>query len=133
MNKHLVFALGFLCWINTDARATDWAHWRGPEQNGVSRERDLPDHWSEDPSDKDNNLIWKAPFGSRSTPLVMGKRVYLINDAGAGISEQERVVCLDADSGKLLWEKRFNVFLVDIVSSRVGWTSPAGDAETGYV
>jgi hypothetical protein len=24
---------------------TEWAHWRGPEQNGVSREVDLPLSW----------------------------------------------------------------------------------------
>ena len=24
------------------ASAADWIHWRGPEQNGVSREKNLP-------------------------------------------------------------------------------------------
>jgi outer membrane protein assembly factor BamB len=120
-------------WPLTPAAAGDWLHWRGPEQNGVSRERDLPDRWSTDPSAPDNNLLWKAPYGCRSTPLVMGRRVYLINDAGDGIDTQERVMCFDADSGKVLWEHRFNVFHTDIVSSRLGWTNLAGDAETGNV
>jgi outer membrane protein assembly factor BamB len=63
----------------------------------------------------------------------MNGRVYIIGDAGQGSNEQERVVCFDADSGKPLWEHRFNVFLTDIVSSRVGWTNLAGDTETGNV
>jgi outer membrane protein assembly factor BamB len=114
-------------------QAGDWLQWRGPEQNGVSREKDLPDRWSTDPKDPDSNLWWKAPYGCRSTPLVMGKRVYIINSAGMGTSECERIMCFDADSGKVLWEYRFNVWHCDIVSSRVGWTNLAGDAETGNI
>lgn len=125
-----ITALLILAWLGPALSAGDWLHWRGPEQTGVSRERDLPEKWSES---KGGNLIWKAPYGSRSTPLVMGGRIYLINDVESGITEQERVVCLDEKTGALLWEKRFNVFLVDIVSSRVGWTNLAGDAETGYL
>src|SRR3954470_22511205 len=30
--------------------ATEWSSWRGPEQNGVSRERDLPEKFSLDAS-----------------------------------------------------------------------------------
>ncbi|MCS6850241.1 MAG: PQQ-binding-like beta-propeller repeat protein [Gemmataceae bacterium] len=113
--------------------AADWLHWRGPEQNGVSREKDLPETWSPDPKAPNNNLIWKVPYGCRSTPLVMNGRVYIINDCDEGINEQERVMCFDAATGKLLWEHRFNIFFTDIVSSRVGWTNLAGDAETGNV
>ena len=113
--------------------AADWLHWRGPEQNGVSREKDLPDKWSPDEKAANNNLLWKAPYGCRSAPLVQGNHVYLINSAGTGYSEGERVLCLDADTGKLLWENKFNVFLSDVVSSRVGWTNLAGDPETGNV
>jgi outer membrane protein assembly factor BamB len=63
----------------------------------------------------------------------MGGRVFFMNDAGEGLTEQERVVCLDADTGKLLWERRVNVFFTDIVSARLGWASMAGDPDTGYV
>ncbi|HEX3315386.1 MAG TPA: PQQ-binding-like beta-propeller repeat protein, partial [Gemmataceae bacterium] len=111
----------------------NWSHWRGPEENGVSRERDLPLKWSDKLDGLGENVLWKSPYGTRSTPIVQNGRVYIVNDVDSGINEQERICCLDAKSGKLLWERRFNVFLVDIVSSRVGWTSMAGDPETGYV
>src|ERR1043166_7441366 len=131
---HWLLLLGVLCvFARGSAYAGDWLHWRGPEQNGVSREKDLPESWSPDPKAPNNNLIWKAPYGCRSTPLVMNGRVYIINDAGEGIHEQERVMCFDAETGKVLWEHRFNVFHTDIVSSRVGWTNLAGDAETGNI
>jgi outer membrane protein assembly factor BamB len=60
-------------------------------------------------------------------------RLYAINLAGKGITEQERVFCLDLASGNLLWEHRFNVFHTDIPNSRVGWASVAADPDTGNI
>ncbi len=115
------------------ALAADWSQWRGPWQTGVSPEKNLPGTWSPNPNDPDNNLIWKAPYGCRSTPLVMNGRVYIINNVGKDVTEQERVMCLDAGTGKVLWERAFNVFHVDIVSVRLGWASLAGDPKTGNI
>jgi outer membrane protein assembly factor BamB len=123
--------------VNT-ASAGDWADWRGPHQDGTSPEKGLPDDFSIDPNNP-KNLVWQAPYGGRSCPLVMDGHVYIINAAGGGVNaaqretQQERVLCLDADSGKLLWEHKFNVFLTDIVADRLGWTNLAGDPETGNV
>jgi outer membrane protein assembly factor BamB len=111
------------------SHAGDWVSWRGPEQNGVSRESGLPESWSQGGL----NVVWKAPYGGRSTPIVMGGRVYLLNLAGEGPTLQERLMCLDSETGKLHWEHRFPIFLTDIPPARVGWTSPAGDPETGTV
>src|SRR6516162_9948337 len=134
MNKMLTLLLGGgLVLAAADCRAENWAHWRGPEQTGVSRDTNLPDRWSTDPSAPDNNLIWKSPYGGRSTPLVQNGRVYIINGVGEDITQQERVMCFDADTGKVLWEHKFNVWLTDIVADRLGWTNMAGDPETGNV
>jgi outer membrane protein assembly factor BamB len=115
------------------AGAGDWAHWRGPLQTGVSPERDLPEKFSTDPKKPDNNLIWQTNVGGRSTPIVMGDHVYLINSVGEKENEQERVVCFDAKTGKIVWEHKFNVFFTDIASVRVGWTNLVGDVETGNI
>ncbi|MCC6419862.1 MAG: PQQ-binding-like beta-propeller repeat protein, partial [Gemmataceae bacterium] len=129
----LVFTLCALGAFARNAPAADWSHWRGPFQSGFSPEKDLPAEWSPDPRAENNNLIWKAPYGCRSTPLVMSGRVYFINNVGKEITEQERVMCLDADTGKLIWEHKFNVWHTDIVSVRLGWTNLAGDPKTGNV
>ena len=109
--------------------ASDWAEWRGPARDGISAEKNLPARWS--PAGE--NLAWKAPYGGRSAPIVMDNRVYLQNTAGKGETEQERLMCFNADTGKLLWEHRFNVFLSDVPPHRVGWASPVGDPATGNV
>ncbi len=109
--------------------ASDWTESRGPARDGISTEKNLPVKWS--PTGE--NLLWKAPYGGRSGPIVMGDRVYLQNTAGSGETEQERIMCFNADTGKLLWEHRFNVYLSDVPPHRVGWASPAGDPATGNV
>jgi outer membrane protein assembly factor BamB len=120
-------------WLTSPpARAENWDQWRGPEQTGVSRDTGLPDRFAPD-KPGENNLIWKAPYGGRTTPIVMNGKVYLINQVGEGLSDQERVMCLDEKTGDKVWEYRFNVWLTDIVTARVGWTQLAADPETGNV
>ena len=115
----------------------DWTHWRGPEQNGVSREANLPDDWSLEPR---KNVAWVAETGGRSTPIVLNGRVFLncrtkddINDPDELIHSQDQVICWDAETGEELWRDKFNVFQTDIPAPRVGWASMCGDKETGYV
>jgi outer membrane protein assembly factor BamB len=108
---------------------SDWAEWRGPARDGISTEKNLPVKWS--PTGE--NLAWRAPYGGRSAPIVMGDRVYLQNSAGKGETLQERVMCFNADTGKLLWEHRFNIYLSDVPPHRVGWASPVGDPSTGNI
>ena len=42
-------------------------------------------------------------------------------------------MALDADTGKVVWEYKFNIFQSDVPPHRVGWASPAADPETGNV
>ena len=103
-----------------------WSNWRGPQQDGTSAETGLPSSWSP----KGENLVWKVPVGGRSAPIVMGDRLFLVNSAGEGETEQEQVVCLDANTGKTLWQYRFNIFGSDVPPHRIGWASPVGDPTT---
>ena len=112
-----------------DALAADWPSWRGPNQTGSSSQTGLISSWSLD----GDNLLWKADFIGRSTPIVLNNRVYVIGRIGMDITEQERVACFDAETGILLWDHRFNVFHSTIPFNRLGWTSLAGDMETGYI
>jgi outer membrane protein assembly factor BamB len=113
------------------ADSMDWPNWRGPELNGVSRETGLIEKWSP----KGENLLWKRDdLGGRSTPICMRGRLYtIVRDNPDTEIEGEKVVCLDAASGKTLWENKFNVFLSDVPDTRVGWSSVVGDPQTGNV
>jgi outer membrane protein assembly factor BamB len=64
----------------------------------------------------------------------MDGRLYTITrDRPGSVNEGEKVVCADAETGKVLWEHVFNVYLSDVPDTRVGWSSVVGDPETGRV
>jgi outer membrane protein assembly factor BamB len=107
----------------------NWPEWRGPGRTGASTATGLPSAWS--PTGE--NLAWKVPYGSRSAPVVFGDHLYLQTSSGAGATLQERVMCFNADTGKLLWEHRYNLFTSDVPPHRIAWAAPAVDPATGNV
>ena len=107
----------------------DWPELRGPHRDGSSLETGLLETWELD----GENFLWRAPYGGRSSPIVMGNRVYVQNPAERGPQLQERVMALDADTGEMIWDYRFNIFQSDVPTHRVGWASPAADPETGNI
>ena len=113
----------------TMASASDWPEWRGPSRDGHSSETNLPSKWSP----KGENLAWRIPIGSRSSPVVFGNRLYLNSPVGDLANTQERLVAIDAESGKIVWEKRFSQYLSDVPQHRASWASPAVDPETGNI
>jgi outer membrane protein assembly factor BamB len=124
--------------ISASAAATadplDWPNWRGPQQNRVSMEKGLVDKWSPEGGEASNVLWSKKELGGRSTPIVMRGKLYTItHDKPETAVEGEKVVCVDAATGKPIWEHRFNVSLSDAPAERIGWSSVAGDPETGRV
>src|SRR5713226_7024561 len=84
----------------------DWPESRGPSRDGTSQEKGLVEKWALN----GENFLWRAPYGGRSTPIVMGNRVCVQNPSGRGVELQERVMCLEADTGKVLWQYKFNIF-----------------------
>jgi len=113
----------------------DWPEWRGPARTGTSSETGLPSTWSA----TGENLAWRVPIGGRSAPVVFGDHLYLQTTAGAapgsatGVNMQERLTCFNADTGKQLWEHKYNIFLGDVPPHRIAWSSPAVDPATGNI
>src|ERR1700755_907373 len=103
----LVVGVGVLVAAQAPRRVSlgDWPEARGPNGDGVSKETGLVEKWALN----GQNFLWRAPYAGRSSPIVMGNGVYVQNPAGRGPSLQERVMALDADTGKVVWEYRFNI------------------------
>jgi len=127
----VVLGAGILASAQSPRRVAlgDWPEARGPNRDGVSAETGLVEKWALN----GQNFLWRAPYGGRSAPIVMGNRVCVQNPSGRGTALQERVMCLDADTGKVIWEYKFNIFQSDVPPHRVGWASPAADPETGNI
>ncbi len=113
------------------SKATDWPHWRGPMQNGQSVETAFPTTFSAD----GENILWrKEEYATRSAPVVMNGRVYIVCRAEPDTKKEgEKTVCLNAETGELIWESVHNIYLSDAPSERVGWASVIADPETDRV
>ena len=131
--RSLAASIAFVAFAVQPVPAADWPEWRGAARDGASVETQLPSRWS--PAGE--GLAWRAPFGSRSTPVIFGNRLYLWNASVDTVKErdrvQERLLALDADTGKVIWERRFNVFHTDVPVHRIAWASPSVDPATGNV
>src|SRR6185436_4661460 len=110
--------------------ASDWTESRGPSRDGSSAEKNLPSRWS--PAGE--NLAWTLPFGGRSTPAIFGNRLYLQTTTTGDISlTQERLVAVDATTGRVLWEHKVSQYLSDVPQHRAAWASPAVDPASGNI
>ena len=124
-----LFVFGLCAALVGPVAADEWTHWRGPLHTGVASASDLPDTWSQDGT----NLIWRADFTGRSTPVVFDGRVCATGRHGEGIDRLEVAACWNAETGEKLWEQRWPVYLTAVPWTRVSWGAPAADSETGYL
>ena len=121
-------ALGSLSFVARTVSAGNWPQWRGPEGSGISNEKNLPSEWS-----PTKNIKWKTPIEGRShsSPIVWGNRIFLTtavegaevpgakavkhqidgkdfihpDSVGANKKHTFKVMALDRDSGKLVWQQ----------------------------
>lgn len=117
--SRLMFALAFSVGLAvvSNGSADDWPQWLGPNRDAVWRENGILKTF---PSDGPN-VKWRTPIGAGYTgPAVAGGRVYVMdrmltrgaaNPANpfdrSSIPGTERVLCLDAGSGKILWKHEY--------------------------
>lgn len=88
----------------------DWPEFRGESQNGIISDRPLPLKWSES-----ENVRWYQPTKGLgwSSPIIVGEKIFLTtavspdgaDDSSLGGPKLLQLVCLDAQSGKILFEK----------------------------
>ncbi|MGB0579930.1 MAG: PQQ-binding-like beta-propeller repeat protein [Limisphaerales bacterium] len=106
--------------------AENWTRFRGPNGSGVSGDK-IPVQWSA------TNIKWKTklPGVGHGSPVVWGNRVFVL--AGNEENANRLPVCVDAKSGKILWQDKhatkkhkhhkFNTYAC---------TTPAVDADHVY-
>src|SRR5580658_4171903 len=104
-----------------------WYNWRGPNQNGTSPEKNLPDTLDA------AKPLWTADFPGMSTAVAANGKIYIMGYLGEGPDLSEGVACFDAETGKKLWQKLYPDFLSDTIYTRYATSSPTLDPETGNV
>ena len=124
------------------ASSVDWPQFRGTGGLGVSSDTKVPVTWS-----VNRNVLWKTelPGAGASSPIIVGNRVFVTCYSGYGVPDQaggdiknlkRHALCLDARTGKILWQKEVPASLPE--SPRVrehGYaaSTPASDGNNVYV
>jgi len=113
--------------LTTAGFAANWPQWRGADGSGISNEKNLPAEWT-----PTKNIKWKTPIAGRghSSPIVWGNKIFLTtaiegevvpgakavkhmdgdkefihpDSVGADHKHTFKVIALDRNSGKILWE-----------------------------
>src|SRR6185295_15944186 len=86
--------------LNTVAApARGWLNWRGPQQNGASLEKNLPDKIDA------KEALWVADFPGQSAPVIADGKLYIMGYVGEDADLQEGVTCFDAETGQKLWQR----------------------------
>jgi len=88
--------------------ADDWPQWGGPQRDLVWREKGIVKKL---PTDGLLPRVWSVPLGEGyAGPAVAAGKVYITDLVDRqNASATERVLCLDAETGKLLWTHSYPV------------------------
>lgn len=91
-------------------RADDWPQWRGPQRDGVWRESGVVRQFDSEKLP----VKWRAPLASGySGPTVAAGRVFVM-DRLVEPMQQERIHCVDAETGQPLWSHAYQCPYVNI-------------------
>ncbi|HWP43038.1 MAG TPA: PQQ-binding-like beta-propeller repeat protein, partial [Blastocatellia bacterium] len=124
----IAFVVCLLTAFSAVSRASNWPQWRGPDGQGISHDKGVPTVWS-----ATENIKWKTEIAGRghSSPIVWDKHIFLTTSiegpvvpgaqavkhiiggqefkhpdwAGSDRKQTLKVVCIDADTGRILWER----------------------------
>lgn len=98
--------------------AENWPQWRGPRNDGISSETNLPTKWS-----KTENVLWRLPLPGRAgaTPCIWGDRIFLTSVAAD--DSTLLLICVGTD-GKVLWQNELGK---GSINARVSGGIPEGN------
>lgn len=126
--------------------ASDWPRFRGPAGSGVANDSEsLPTTWS-----PTANVAWttELPGPGASSPIIVGGKAFVTYYSGYGLTQENpgeienlvrHLVCVDVNTGKVLWQKDVKAALPEDAYTGIGVTAhgyashtPVSDGQNVY-
>jgi outer membrane protein assembly factor BamB len=93
--------------------SADWPEFRGPSQNGVTSNLNLPLEWSSEKGAEKNVVWFNETLGlGWSSPVIVGRKIYITSARNGNSSDGElsgpqslHLTCYDADNGQQLFDR----------------------------
>ena len=106
----------------------EWTRFRGPNGSGLSDATTIPVQWT----DADYRWTIELPGEGHGSPVLWGKKLFVM--CADKPKAQRSVVCLDADTGKTIWQHDYPVLPHHLHQfNSFAASTPAVDAERVYV
>ena len=128
MKRLFISFAGIFCALClASLHAENWPQWRGPNYDGSSAEKNLPEHFS-----KTENVVWRAPLPgpSGATPVIWGDVVF-VNSVDAE-TKTRVALCLDRKTGQVKWRKEIGPGISHDTQSNYASPSPVTDGSVVY-
>jgi len=114
--------------FTASAHAENWPQWRGPNNDGISTEKNIPAVW-----DNTKNVAWKLPMpgASGATPIVWGDKIFVTSEDGSDLV----LICVST-AGEQLWKKAISSNKMKVYRGDEGndaSPSPSTDGKFVYV
>jgi outer membrane protein assembly factor BamB len=126
MKKTALFLVAMFTVAARVSFCENWPQWRGPTLNGVSIEKNLPIHWS-----NEENILWKLSLPERSgaTPIIWGKTIFLSIAEGDVLS----LWAVNRKDGSVLWKRSLGNGNIRMNKQNMSSPSPVTDGVNVYV
>ncbi|MDB6053962.1 MAG: Serine/threonine protein kinase [Verrucomicrobiales bacterium] len=82
------------------AKAENWPSWRGPSENNISQEKNIPLTWSQT-----ENVAWHVSLPDRgnSSPIIWQNKIFITQAIEK--DNFRGLFCFDLKTGRQLWQK----------------------------
>ncbi len=113
--------------LSTHSYAIDWPQWRGPFFNGSTDESNLPESWS-----WTENVAWVCPMPgpSSATPVISNGKIFVSSMLGR--TNDFVAICLDAETGKQLWQNSVGTCTSNMRRNNAATPSPVTDGKNVF-
>ncbi len=130
MNRAIGYVMAVI-WMLQPLLAEDWPEWRGKGRSGVWTESGIVDKFPE----KGLTPVWRTPVHAGfAGPAVAAGRVFVTDfERLSGTKGKERALCLDENSGKIVWTREWDVDYRGISYDTGPRATPTVDGDRVYI
>ncbi|MHC2066822.1 outer membrane protein assembly factor BamB family protein [Bremerella sp. T1] len=111
--------------LASSVAAENWPSWRGPQNQGISSEKNLPVEWS-----ADENIAWKLPLpgAAGSTPVVWDDHIFLTS-----VSEDDLLLLCIGTDGEEKWRRKLGSGNRDVRGDEGNSAAPSPSTDGKHV
>lgn len=125
MKTLLPAVVALVAFLTSPALAENWPSWRGPNNQGISSEKNVPVQWS-----KDKNIAWRLamPGAAGATPIVWEDNIFVTSVDG-----DDLVLMCIGTNGQEKWRRKLSSGNREVRGDEGNSAAPSPSTDGKYV